>query len=99
MSATELKIRVLAVLDYEIKRHAELALDVRRSEGVATERGEQKAPSSRIEDIAFKILELNAFRRGVEAARNTVIEEHQKLIAPESIPSGAAKEEALEPLY
>lgn len=86
MSASELKRRLSAVLDLEIERYAKLALQQQRQPGAISKIG-MVAPPSTAEDIGLIVLEANAFRRGVEAAKNALIEQHQLLVAPDTPPN------------
>jgi hypothetical protein len=41
-----------------------------------------------VEQYALMVLEANAYRRGLEAGLDVIVEEHQKLVAPEEIRGG-----------
>lgn len=103
MSASELKRRLVAVLDLEIEKYATIALQQQRWPGAVSKIG-MPTPPSTAEDIGLIVLEANAFRRGVEAAKNALIDEHQKLVAPDSPPRDAepleeATSERKDPIY
>ena len=105
MSATELRDRSVQLIDAEIDSMVNVACNVRGSRGAIGRNGAgqptQTVPPSGIEDIALLILETNAFRRGLDKAREIIVQQHQKLIAPDSIPSGAGEEEkkGADPIY
>lgn len=84
MSAQELKRRVDGALERLILVAADEVMNARRGKGIT------------MEDIAMFVLEANAFRRGLEKAKDALLEEYTKFVAPDSIPSGASEEDDLE---
>jgi hypothetical protein len=87
MNLPEYRDRILDRLNDQIEQSIDAALKVQRGIGLSAE------------TIAFAILEVNAYRRALEAARSIVTTEYQKIVAPDSIPGGASEEEEIRELY
>lgn len=92
MSATELMNRLLRVLDEQIEQKVFIVTSVQYL-APRPGRGESVIPPTTPLDIAMNVIEANAFRRALEACKAALIEQHQKLIAPESIPDELGEEE------
>lgn len=89
MSASELKRRLLESIEKEIEDQVHISLSAQWLAPRPNNNGFAVIPQTTAEDIAMNVLEANAFRRGLARARKILIEEHQKLVAPDTSPENA----------
>lgn len=94
--------RITAELDQEIDRKVEQVCNIRNSPGVIQVRGgapAQAVPPSTIETLAMTVLEINAFRRGLDRAREIVAAELNAFVDPQSVGGGEEKLNDVKELY